>query len=148
MRARRRNCAPRAWKLSGSNSIRSWAGHGSSDGSQPLLKAKGKCARVGRGCAGPTVAKKAKVALPVAPLPDLMKWWRFQKTRGLVIGGLAVALLGRPRVTRDVDALILLAENLWPAFVEAGSKFGFFPRQSDTLAYRHRRGRGSRQPAV
>jgi Nucleotidyl transferase of unknown function (DUF2204) len=83
------------------------------------------------------VAKKAKAALPVAPLPDLMKWWRSQKTRGLVIGGLAVALLGRPRVTRDVDALILLAENLWPAFVEAGSKFGFFPRQSDTLAFAH-----------
>jgi hypothetical protein len=91
----------------------------------------------GLGCAGRAVAKKAKVALPVAPLADLMKWWRSQKARGLVIGGLAVALLGRPRVTRDVDALILLAEKLWPAFIEAGSKFGFVPRQTDTLAFAH-----------
>jgi hypothetical protein len=83
------------------------------------------------------VAKKPKVRLPVAPLPDLMKWWRSQDTRGLVIGGLAVALLGRPRVTRDVDALILLAEDLWPALIESGARFGFLPRQSDTLAFAH-----------
>jgi hypothetical protein len=54
---------------------------------------------------------------------------------GLVIGGLAVALLGRPRVTRDVDALVLLAEERWPAFLEAGSALGFVPRQPDTLAF-------------
>ena len=81
------------------------------------------------------MAKKAKVVLPVAPLPDLMQWWQSQQTQGLVIGGLAVALLGRPRVTRDVDAMILLAEGLWPAFLDAGSAFGFVPRQPDTLAF-------------
>lgn len=83
------------------------------------------------------MAKKAKITLPFAPLPDLLKWWRSQHTRGMVIGGLAVALLGRPRVTRDIDALILLPEELWPAFLESGGKFGFLPRQSDTLAFAH-----------
>jgi len=83
------------------------------------------------------VAKKANVVLPVAPLPDLIQWWQSQQARGLIIGGLAVALLGRPRVTRDVDALVLLAEERWPAFVESGSAFGFVPRQPDTLAFAH-----------
>jgi hypothetical protein len=83
------------------------------------------------------VAKKAKVVLPVAPLPDLMRWWQSQDVSGVVIGGLAVALLGRPRVTRDVDAMVLLAENRWSAFLAAGSAFGFFPRQPGTLAFAH-----------
>ena len=81
------------------------------------------------------MGKKAKVVLPVAPLPDLVEWWQSEHVPGLVIGGLAVALLGRPRVTRDVDALVLLAEERWPAFVDAGSAFGFVPRQPDTLAF-------------
>jgi hypothetical protein len=73
--------------------------------------------------------------LPIAPLPDLVRWWRSQKTRGLIIGGLAVALLGRPRVTRDVDAMILLAEGKWPAFLDAGRAFGFLPRVPEALAF-------------
>lgn len=71
----------------------------------------------------------------MAPLPDLIEWWQSQDVRGLVVGGLAVALLGRPRVTRDVDALVLLAEDHWAAFMDAGSAFGFVPRQPDALAF-------------
>ncbi len=83
------------------------------------------------------MAKKARVEVPVAPLPDLIKWWRSQRTSGLVIGGLAVALLGRPRVTRDIDGLVLLAENRWPDFIESGARFGFVPRHDDTVAFAH-----------
>lgn len=81
------------------------------------------------------MAKTAKVLLPIAPLPDLMAWWHSQQTRGVLIGGLAASLLGRPRVTRDVDALVLLAEDRWPAFVAAGKKFGFLPRIAEVLAF-------------
>jgi hypothetical protein len=81
------------------------------------------------------LAKKAHVVLPVAPLPDLVLWWQAQQAPGVVIGGLAVALLGRPRVTRDIDAMVLLPEDRWPAFVDAGSAFGFVPRLPDTLAF-------------
>ncbi len=81
------------------------------------------------------MGKKAKTTLPIAPLPDLMRWWQAQQTRGLIIGGLAVALLGRPRVTRDIDALILLAEERWSAFLDSGGAFGFVPLQPDALAF-------------
>jgi hypothetical protein len=64
-----------------------------------------------------------------------MQWFHTQQVQGLVIGGLAVALLGRPRVTRDIDALVLLAEELWPAFLDAGRVLGFVPRRPNALAF-------------
>jgi predicted nucleotidyltransferase len=81
------------------------------------------------------VAKNADDALPLAPLPALIQWWESQGVRGLIIGGLAVALLGRPRVTRDIDAMILLTEENWQAFLDAGVGFGFVSRQVDALAF-------------
>jgi hypothetical protein len=74
-------------------------------------------------------AKNVKVDLPVSPLSDLMRWWQAQQTSGLLIGGLAVAFLGRPRVTRDIDVLVLLAEELWQPFMDAwGSQLDGLPR--------------------
>jgi hypothetical protein len=58
------------------------------------------------------VAKKKSAALPLEPLRDLLAWWKQARVRGMIIGGLAVSLLGRPRTTRDVDAVILLVFNL------------------------------------
>jgi Nucleotidyltransferase of unknown function (DUF6036) len=81
------------------------------------------------------VAKKAKVVLPVAPLPDLVRWWQSQKVRGVVIGGLAVSLLARPRFTRDLDGLVLLPEDQWSAFLHSASAFGFSPRDPDALEF-------------
>lgn len=81
------------------------------------------------------MGKRSKVELPVAPLPDLTRWWQAQGVPALVIGGLAVALLGRPRVTRDIDALVLLPEERWADFLDAGTAFGFIPRQPDALAF-------------
>jgi hypothetical protein len=75
------------------------------------------------------------VELPVAPLPDLVRWWESQQAQGLVIGGLAVSLLARPRVTRDVEAMVLLPEDRWAAFLDAGAAFGFVPRLPDALAF-------------
>jgi hypothetical protein len=77
------------------------------------------------------------VELPIAPLPDLVRWWQSQQVSGLVIGGLAVSLLGRPRVTRDVDAMVLLPEDRWSVFLDAGAAFGFVPRLPDALAFAH-----------
>ncbi len=81
------------------------------------------------------MAKKAKVVLPVAPLPDLMAWWRAEQIQGIIIGALATSLLSRPRVTRDVDALVLLPEDRWQPFLAAGKRFGFVPRIADALEF-------------
>ena len=80
---------------------------------------------------------KKKLILPVAPLPDLMGWWQSDQTRGIVIGGLAVSLLSRPRVTRDVDVMVLLPMEEWLAFLDAGRSFGFVPRHVDAIEFAH-----------
>lgn len=61
---------------------------------------------------------------PLAPLLsvllDLVTWFQSRNVRGLVIGGVAASLLGRPRVTHDVDALVLLKREKWEEFLAAG----------------------------
>jgi hypothetical protein len=53
----------------------------------------------------------------------------------VVIGGLAASLLGRPRLTRNVDVLVVVDEGRWAGFLVTGTKYGFVPRQGDTLAF-------------
>jgi hypothetical protein len=73
--------------------------------------------------------------LPLGPLPDLLKWWRKARVKGLIIGGLAAAFLGRPRVTRDVDAIVFAEEDRWPAFLALAKNFHFHSRMPDPLAF-------------
>jgi hypothetical protein len=54
---------------------------------------------------------------------------------GAVIGGVAASLLGRPRVTRDIDVLVLLDEGDWGTFLTRGAKFRFTPRLPDVLTF-------------
>lgn len=75
----------------------------------------------------------------LTPLPavlrDLVAWLKAGKVPGVVIGGLAASLLGRPRLTRDVDVLVLLDEGLWAEFLAAGAGYDFYPRRDDALAF-------------
>ncbi|HEY9072816.1 MAG TPA: nucleotidyltransferase [Desulfobaccales bacterium] len=68
-------------------------------------------------------------------LRDLVAWLNAEEVQGVVIGGLAASLLGRPRLTRDVDVLVLADEDHWGAFLAAGANHGFIPRRSDALAF-------------
>lgn len=76
---------------------------------------------------------------PLAPLlaalRDLVVWLQAEHVPGVVIGGVAASLLGRPRATRDIDAMVLLAEDSWERFLLSGARFGFVPRRLDTLAF-------------
>jgi len=76
---------------------------------------------------------------PLVPLlsvlQDLIAWLTVQQIPGIVIGGVAASILGRPRATRDVDAVILLDQNGWKEFLEAGERFGFKPRYPDSLHF-------------
>jgi hypothetical protein len=66
--------------------------------------------RAGFGSAGPGCAgffmPETKVLTPLLPdLTDLIAWLKAEEVAGVVIGGLAASLLGRPRLTRDADCI-------------------------------------------
>lgn len=81
------------------------------------------------------MAKRPPTLPPEATLGALVRWLRSEDVPGLIIGGIAASLLGRPRFTRDVDVLILLEEHRWGRFLNAGSRFGFLPRIEDALVF-------------
>jgi hypothetical protein len=68
-------------------------------------------------------------------LNDLTSWLTAENVRGAIIGGVAASVLGRPRMTRDVDAVVLLDSARLEAFLIAGSRFGFKPRLSDAVEF-------------
>jgi hypothetical protein len=76
---------------------------------------------------------------PLSPLlealRDLVKWLHYKSVPGVVVGGVAVSILGRPRMTHDIDALVLLDEGYWENFLIDGARFGFVPRLTDCLDF-------------
>lgn len=82
--------------------------------------------------------KKDSTAPPYATLRALVGWLRAGQVSGLVIGGVAASLLGRPRLTLDVDVAVLLDENRWEKFLNTGTRFGFIPRIRDPLTFARR----------
>jgi len=68
-------------------------------------------------------------------LRHLVAWLQAGKVQGVVIGGVAASLWGRPRLTRGVDVLVLLEEGRWGEFLAAGAGHGFLPRRADALAF-------------
>lgn len=71
-------------------------------------------------------------------LAALLRWWKRAHVEGLIIGGVAASLLGRPRMTQDIDAMIMLDASLWDDFVKTGRSFGFKPRRADALDFARR----------
>lgn len=74
------------------------------------------------------------------PLQALTELFRRFGCRGMVIGGIAVGLLGKPRFTADVDAVIFVDVDALPYFLKLAADVGIVPRISDALAFarRHR----------
>jgi len=82
------------------------------------------------------MAEQDETLVPLlAALHDLVAWLQDVHAPGTVIGGVAASLLGRPRVTRDIDALVLLDESKWEDFLAKGRAFGCVPRLSDALTF-------------
>ena len=50
---------------------------------------------------------------------------------GIIIGGLAVSLLGRPRYTNDIDLVVLNLDNRLSEFITRLKKLGIEPRIED-----------------
>ncbi len=68
-------------------------------------------------------------------LGDLARWLETTAFRGVVIGGLAAGLQGRPRITKDIDAAVLASAGDAPALLEELRTFGFEPRVDDPVEF-------------
>ncbi|MBI5407512.1 MAG: nucleotidyltransferase [Nitrospirae bacterium] len=71
----------------------------------------------------------------LSALRDLVAWSQKEHIRGVIIGGVAASLLGRPRLTRDIDAVVLLDSRRWEKFLTVGQQFGFEPRIQNPLVF-------------
>jgi hypothetical protein len=56
----------------------------------------------------------------------------------MVIGGVAVAILGRPRATRDVDTLALISEDQWATVLSMAKGHGIEARVENPLEFARR----------
>jgi hypothetical protein len=74
------------------------------------------------------------------PLAALQQVLERYDNRGLIIGGIAASLLGRPRLTADLDAVILLSIDELPGLIATCRKEGLTPRisEAETFARKHR----------
>jgi len=70
----------------------------------------------------------------LAALKAVTDWLRHCQTSGAIVGGVAASLLGRPRLTRDVDALISADESQWPMLLREAAPYQLEPRIPDPLA--------------
>lgn len=99
------------------------------------MQEKEKFESVGINLEGTTMSKIETLVPLLSALRDLVAWLKAKRVEGLIIGGVAASILGRPRATRDVDALVLMDEKNWGGFLTAGSKFGFVSRVANPLDF-------------
>lgn len=71
----------------------------------------------------------------VAPLKALQQLLAHFDDQGMIIGGLAVSVLGKPRLTADVDALLLVDIEEIPHVLEVAQQMGLTPRIPDALTF-------------
>lgn len=67
------------------------------------------------------------------PLEAMMRWFDDAGVRGAIIGGVAASLLGKPRLTKDIDAVVVDAEA--ESLIESGAPYGFQPRIADAVDF-------------
>jgi len=81
------------------------------------------------------MSEKDQSLLSLTVLQDLVNWLKKEGISGIITGGIAVSLLGRPRVTRDVDSVIIIDSDMLDNFIKSGISYGFVPRIDDVLAF-------------
>lgn len=67
------------------------------------------------------------------PLAAMMRWFHAAGIRAAVIGGVAASLLGKPRLTKDIDAVVLDTDA--ESLLESGAAFGFVARTTDAREF-------------
>ena len=71
----------------------------------------------------------------LSALIDLMKWLDATHVPAVIIGGVAISILGRPRLTQDVDALVTLSETRWADAVAGAADYAIVPRIEGALEF-------------
>jgi len=74
----------------------------------------------------------------LAPLADLGKWLEDIPAQSIIVGGVAVSLLSRPRFTQDIDALVILADSEWERAINSAEAYGILPRIDHALEFARR----------
>jgi hypothetical protein len=72
-----------------------------------------------------TLPEIASLESPLAAVQKLLE--RFGN-QGVIIGGVAASVLGTPRLTADVDVVILLSVSRLPRLFEVAAELGLVPR--------------------
>jgi Nucleotidyl transferase AbiEii toxin, Type IV TA system len=74
------------------------------------------------------------------PLTALQRLLDRFSGQGIIMGGIAASLLGTPRLTADLDAMLLLSVQDIPRLTEIAKEEGFTPRikEADKFAKLHR----------
>jgi hypothetical protein len=56
----------------------------------------------------------------------------------MIVGGVATSLLGRPRLTQDIDALAIVDEASWADATRSAAQYDIHPRIEDALQFARR----------
>jgi hypothetical protein len=70
-----------------------------------------------------------------AALAALVRWLTSEDVPYAVIGGVAVSLQAAPRYTEDIDVVIWVADDRWPALIDAAAGHAITPRRPDVLDF-------------
>jgi predicted nucleotidyltransferase len=73
------------------------------------------------------------------PLGALQRLLERFENRGVIIGGVAASLLGQPRLTADLDAVILMSTQDLPRLIEIAANEGLKARISDAEDFARKR---------
>ena len=80
----------------------------------------------------PEFTDLAPLLEPLAALQRLLTQFNNQ---GVIIGGIAASLLGQPRFTADLDAVIFLSTHDLPKLIEVAAQEGMVGRVADAEAF-------------
>ena len=76
------------------------------------------------------MTKPQEITPLLAPLAALQRLLARFDNQGIVVGGVAASLLGKPRLTADVDVVLLLSIEDLPLLMEAAAQEGLVPHSA------------------
>jgi Nucleotidyl transferase of unknown function (DUF2204) len=74
----------------------------------------------------------------VPALKAVMQWLTSERVDGAIIGGVAASIRGRPRITKDVDVVVLADDIGWERVLDSAARYGLVPRIDNALDFASR----------